>query len=322
VTAFSLPRIGLGCATLGNLGRAMTDADADAVLEAAWDRGIRLYDTAPHYGLGLSERRLGRFLAGGPRDEFMVSTKVGRLLRERPGWAGEADDEGFAVPGDRIRVWDFSDAGIRSSLAQSCDRLQVDAVDILHLHDPERHDLAAAIGSGVTTLASLRGSGMVRAIGVGSMDADAVAAVASTGALDVVMVAGRYTLLDQSMLRAAAPVCARTNTQIIVASVFNSGLLAGPLSAEATFDYRAAPPDMIEKARRIEAVCVRHGTDLATVALHYPLRHPLVRSVVIGAQSPRHVHENMDRLARRPPESLWEELTVRALIPRLPDPGP
>jgi D-threo-aldose 1-dehydrogenase len=308
------PSMGLGGASLGNLGAAMSDAEADDLLTVAWDAGIRHFDTAPHYGLGLSERRLGRFLSTKPRDQFVVSTKVGRLLRPAVGWQGEQDTEGFAVPGDLRREWDFTPEGIRTSLAESCDRLGLDAVDIVYLHDPERWDLAAGVASGLPTLVALRETGVVRAIGVGSMDPEALLAVARTGEADLLMVAGRYTLLDQSVVPEVVDMCRETGTRIVAAAVFNSGLLADTSSA-ATYDYGDVPAEKLETARRIAEVCAAHGVALPTAALHFPLRDRTVTSVIFGAAQSSQVRQNVDRLAQRVPPGLWTDLAERGLVP-------
>jgi D-threo-aldose 1-dehydrogenase len=181
--------IGYGAANVGNLYRELSDDEALAVLEAAWDEGIRYYDTAPHYGLGLSERRLGAFLQTKPRDEFVLSTKVGRLLRPNPDFAGEQDLENdFAVPASLRREWDFSADGIRRSVEESLERLGLDRVDVLYLHDPERHDLALAEREAIPALAHLREEGLVRAVGVGSMVTDALLSTARTGLLDLLTI--------------------------------------------------------------------------------------------------------------------------------------
>jgi D-threo-aldose 1-dehydrogenase len=308
------PSIGLGGASLGNLGAAMSDAEAADLLATAWDAGVRHFDTAPHYGLGLSERRLGRFLATKPRDQFVVSTKVGRLLRPFPEWQGEPDIEGFAVPGDLRREWDFTPDGIRTSLAESCDRLGLDTVDIVYLHDPERWDLAAGVTSALPTLVALREAGVVRAIGVGSMDPEALLAVARTGVADLLMVAGRYTLLDQSVVPEVVDTCSRTGTRMVAAAVFNSGLLADTTSP-ATYDYGAVPAEKLEKARRIAEVCAAHGVELPTAALHFPLRDETVQSVIFGAATPAQVRQNVDRLAHQVPPGLWSDLAELGLVP-------
>jgi D-threo-aldose 1-dehydrogenase len=301
-----LGRLGHGAANVGNLYRPMSDEDARAVLDAAWDAGVRYFDTAPHYGLGLSERRLGAFLATRPRGEYVVSTKVGRLLRPSPDTADRLDDENqFAVPASLRRVWDFSADGVRASLEESLERLGLDAVDILFLHDPDEHDLAPDIASGVPALAALRDEGLVGAIGIGSKSTEALVRAVRTGALDLAMAAGRYTLLEQAHDVVAA--CRDTGTGIVAAAIFNSGLLSTPQPG-GRYEYGAVPAERLERARRIAGVCERHGVTLPEAALQFPLREPAVRSVVVGAASAEQVRENARRMAAEIPEALWDEL--------------
>ena len=301
-----MDELGLGAANVGNLYRAISDDDARAVLEAAWERGIRHYDTAPHYGLGLSERRLGAFLATKPREEYVISTKVGRLLRPSPETAGRLDDENqFAVPASLRRVWDFSAGGIRASLEESLERLGLERVDVVYLHDPDEHDLAADLATGIPAVAALRDEGLVGAVGIGSKSAEALTAAVRTGGLDLAMVAGRYTLLEQADELVAA--CRAAGVGIVAAAVFNSGLLATP-HLGGRYEYGAVPAEVLERARRIADVCERHGVTLPEAALQFPLREPAVRSVVVGAASPEQVRENVRRMQVEIPEALWDEL--------------
>jgi D-threo-aldose 1-dehydrogenase len=311
-------RLGFGAANLGNLYRPMSDDDAEHILETAWDAGIRYYDTAPHYGLGLSERRLGRFLARKPRSEFVLSTKVGRLLRRNPDDTGGLDlDNDFAVPTELKREWDFSADGIRASLDESLERLGVDSVDIAYLHDPEKHDLDAAVGSAIPALAGLRDEGMIAAIGVGSMSNAALERGAATGALDLLMIAGRYTLADQSAQETVLPICAEHGTRVVAASVFNSGLLARPRpTAESRYEYGAVPPDILERVTRVAGACEAHGVDLPTAALQFPLRQSSVVSVIVGAARPTHLEQSVDRMSAVVPSELWDDLAEQGLIPR------
>lgn len=309
--------LSFGAANLGNLFRAMSDDDAVAVLEAAWDAGVRSFDTAPHYGLGLSERRLGSFLATKPREEFILSTKVGRLIVDNPAGAGRLDlDNGFAVPADRARVWDFSADGVRRSLEESLDRLGLDRVDILYLHDPDEFETAPAIASGVPAAAALRDEGLVDAIGVGSKSVDALLAGVRTGGLDLLMVAGRYTLLEQPALDAVVPACAELGVGIVDAAVFNSGLLAtSDPQPSAHYEYDTVPAGVLARARELAEVCGVHGVELPTAALHYPLRDPQVRTIVVGGSRPEQVRQNAERLGAVVPAALWADLAARGLIP-------
>ena len=306
--------LGHGAANLGNLYRAMTEEEAWAVLDAAWEAGVRYFDTAPHYGLGLSERRLGAYLATKPREEYVVSTKVGRLLRPSPETADRLDDANqFAVPAGLRRVWDFSADGIRASLEESLVRLGLPDVDVLLLHDPDEHDLAADLATGVPALAALREEGLVAGVGIGSKSIEALLAAVRTEAVDLVMVAGRYTLLEQPALDAVIPACRSAGVSIVAAAVFNSGLLSTRRPG-GRYEYGDVPPAQFERAQRIADVCERHGVALPEAALQFPLREPVVCSVVVGAATPDQAIENARRMEVAIPEALWEELAAEALV--------
>ena len=244
----NIPRVGFGAATLGNLYTAMTDEVADATVNAAWNAGIRYFDTAPHYGLGLSEERLGRALQRRPRDEYAVSTKVGRVLDD--GHAPQSDlDSLFAVTSCRRRRWDFSANGVRRSLDDSLTRLGLDRVDVALVHDPDSH-VSQAITEAIPALCRLREQGAINAVGVGVNDTDAAVRFAAECDIDVVLIAGRYTLLDQRAAARLLPFCAQRGIAVITAGVFNSGLLATTAPAPgATFDYAAAPVPVVERTR-------------------------------------------------------------------------
>jgi len=313
-----LPPLGYGAANVGNLFRPLSDDEAWAVLEAAWDAGIRHYDTAPHYGLGLSERRLGAFLATKPRDEYFLSTKVGRLLRpnpdHEPGGLDTAND--FHVPDDLRRVWDFSDAGIRASLAESRERLGIERIDLLYLHDPERHDLDLALAEALPALERLRADGEVARIGVGSMVSDALAAAVRSADLDLVMVAGRYTLLEQPAAAEVLPACREQGTGIVAASVFNSGLLAqAEPSRGGRYEYGQLPDELWDRLVRIHAVCADHGVPLPAAAVQFPLQSDVVRSVVVGGSRPAQITQNAEYAALDIPPSLWHTLAAEGLTP-------
>ena len=308
--------LSLGGANLGNLYHALSDDEADQVLETAWENGVRYFDTAPHYGLGLSERRLGRFLRTKPRAEFVVSTKVGRLLRPNPEGAGRLDEDNlFVVPADLARVWDFSREGVRRSLEESLERLGLDEVDVLYLHDPEEHDLRSALEAGVPALVELRDEGAVTAIGVGSKSLDALLAAARTDALDLLMVAGRFTLLEQPALERLIPECRARGIGVVNAAVFNSGLLACPeLPPNGRYEYAAAPTEVLARAKAIAAVCAELGVELPAAALQYTLREPAVRTVVVGMASGEQVRENARRMRADIPEELWDRLRTEGLV--------
>jgi D-threo-aldose 1-dehydrogenase len=313
-----MPTLGFGAAQLGNLFRETSDEEAAQAVGAAWEAGIRYYDTAPHYGLGLSERRLGAALAGRRRDEILISTKVGRLLVPSPNTAERLDHEGFAVPAAARRVWDFSADGVRRSLDASLERLGVDRVDIVYLHDPDDHWLEAS-GSGIAALVALREQGMIDAIGVGMNQSSMPAAFVRRHDVDLVMLAGRFTLLDQSALDDLLPVAVDRGVRIVAAGIYNSGLLSGPRPVDgASYDYKPAPPELVDRARRLAAVCEAYGVDLPTAAIHFPLRHPAVASVVVGARTADQVRVNVERFARSVPDDLWAELESSGLV-RTPD---
>ena len=306
----SATRLGLGGAGIGNHRIALDETSAHDLLEEAWSAGVRLFDTAPHYGLGLSERRLGAFLAGRPREEFRVSTKVGRRLVPQDNPSGALDDEGFLVRADLRREWDFTEAGIRASVEESLTRLGLDQLDVAYLHDPERCDLDSSLDSGLRALGALREEGLVRAIGVGSMRVDALLAAVRTGLVDELMVAGRYTLVDHSAGRELLPLCAEAGIGVVVAAVFNGGLLAEHPTASSTFDYDAVPADVLARATRLDELCSEADVPLAAAALQFPLRHPAVQRVVVGAVQPWQVGANLRLLATTIPDWLWDQLSL------------
>jgi D-threo-aldose 1-dehydrogenase len=323
-----LGALGFGGAGIGNLYRAMPDSRATATLEAAWDAGIRYFDTAPHYGLGLSERRLGGVLRGKPRHEFVVSTKVGRLLVPHQGvLTGDTqpdvgtdqdaprDPEGFDVPAVSRRVWDFSERGIRQSLEESLDRLGLDQVDIAYLHDADVHDLAGGIRDGLPALEKLRSEGLVRAIGVGVNSAEAALECVEAANLDLVMLAGRYTLLEQPQVPLLER-CVEKGTGVVNVGAYNSGLLARQdVPDDAHYNYGQAPQAKLERARQLAGICARFGVELPTAALQFGLRHPAVVNVTVGATSPEQIRDNAARMNAEVPGELWAELLRRELIP-------
>ena len=296
----------------------MSDDEALAVLDAAWQAGIRHFDTAPHYGLGLSERRFGAFLADKPRAEYVLSTKVGRLLRPTPERAGQTDEEnGFAVPAAFERVWDSSAGGVRRSLEESLRRLGLDRIDVLYLHDPDESgiDLDRAVQTGLQALAGLREEGLVSAVGIGSKSTEALLAAARTGVPDLLMVAGRYTLLEQPAADELLPECRARGIGVVVAGVFNSGLLAtAEPQPDTHYEYGAPPADVLDRVARLRKVCARHGVQLPVAALQFPLREPAVRSIVLGGSRPEHVRENVERLRTPVPPALWDDLAAEGMI--------
>lgn len=310
--------LGYGAANIGNLYREVAEDEAHAVLEACWDAGIRYFDTAPHYGLGLSERRLGAFLQTKPRDEFILSTKVGRLLRPNPEGAGQLDmANNFAVPADVKRVWDFTPDGIRASVEESLERLGLDRVDVLFLHDPEKYDVDLAVSSALPALVGLRDEGVARSIGVGSMSVPALLAGLRSNVLDLLMVAGRFTLAEQPALTEVVPEAEAGGVGIVNASVFNSGLLASVSpGAGARYEYGEVPPEVLERTRRIARVCAEFDVELPAAALQYTLRDRAVRTVVVGSSRAEQMRQNLARMGENVPEELWRTLTDEGLIPQ------
>ena len=308
-----MSELSLGCAQLGNLYREVTDADAQATVDAAWELGVRYFDTAPHYGLGLSERRVGAALCSRPRNDYVLSTKVGRLLEPRSEIEGE-DDEGYAVAATHRRVFDFTRDGIRRSLAESLERLGLDRVDVVYLHDPDQH-VDDVLRTGFPALAELRAEGVVEAIGAGMNDATKLAQVVGETDMDVVMLAGRYTLLEQGSLDDLLPLCEERSVSVVAAGVFNSGLLARPdPGLNAKYNYDVAPPRLVERARAIAEICTSHGTTLPAAAIAFPLAHPAVVSVCVGSRSARQVERNVALLAEPISADLWSELKATGLV--------
>ncbi|GAA1955867.1 aldo/keto reductase [Microbacterium deminutum] len=308
-----LTELGLGAAQLGNLYRVTTDEEAAATIDAAWHSGIRYFDTAPHYGLGLSERRLGEHLSDRPRDEYVVSTKVGRLLVPSPETAHERD-EGFDVPADPRRVWDFSRDGILRSVEQSLERTGLERFDILYLHDPDDH-FEQASNEGIAALIELRDQGMVTEVGAGMNHAAPLAELIRRADVDLVMCAGRFTLVDDEALADLLPLAADRGVGVVAAAVYNSGLLSTPRPAPgAMFDYGPAPAELIARVDRVADVCERHGVSVPDAAIAYVLRHPAVVSVVLGARGTSQVHSNVQRAETSIPAALWEDLVGEGLI--------
>lgn len=312
----SLGRLGFGAAGIGNLYRAMDDDVAAATVGAAWDAGIRYFDTAPHYGLGLSERRLGAVLAAKPREEFVISTKVGRILEPVANLAGAMDVDGFAVRADIARRWDPSEAGIRRSIEDSLERLGLDRIDIAYLHDPDVYDLDAGINQALPALEKLRAEGLIAAIGVGANSADALAGCVRAADLDVIMLAGRYTLLEQPAATDLLPLCAERGVGVANCGVYNSGLLARPVvPADAHYNYEPAPADILARAQALAACCDDFGVELPTAALQFAVNHPVMRTVVVGASKPEQIRQTAERMAAEVPAELWDELVKRGLLP-------
>ncbi len=308
----SLSPLGLGCAQLGNLYHAITDETAEATVRQAWEEGIRYFDTAPHYGLGLSERRLGEALSAYSRADFVVSTKVGRVLEPNPDGASRTDSQGFVVPAAYKRRWDFSRDGVLRSLEDSLTRLGLDRVDVVYVHDPDEH-FEDTVNGAFPALLELREQGVIDAIGAGMNQAPMLAEFVRRFDLDVILLAGRYTLLDQPALDDLLPLCVERGVDVVVGGAFNAGILA-TASPGTMYDYAEAPAELVERAQRIAGICERHGVELPQAALGLPAAHPAVVSVVVGAHDPGQIRLNAERFRRPVPRELWAELIRAGLL--------
>ena len=316
MTVPELGRLGFGAAGIGNLYKAMDDDVAAATIAAGWDVGLRYFDTAPHYGLGLSERRTGAFLSTKPRDEFVLSTKVGRILESVDNPAGARDTQGFDVPANLVRRWDPSEAGIRRSIEDSLERTGLDRIDIAYLHDPDVYDLDAGIREALPVLERLRAEGLVTAIGVGANSADALQACVLGAELDVIMLAGRYSLLEQPAAAGLLPLCLERGVRVVNVGVYNSGLLARPVVPDnANYNYAPAPAPILAKAQALAACCNEFGVELPAAALQFARSHPAVCSVVVGASNAGQITETAARMAADIPPELWTALVARGLLP-------
>jgi D-threo-aldose 1-dehydrogenase len=312
-TDVQLPVLGFGAAPIGNLYREVPEQQALDAVTAAWEGGIRYFDTAPHYGLGLSERRIGAALAGRERSDYVLSTKVGRLLRPNTAPAGR-DSEGFDVPDNLARVRDYSRDGVLRSIEESLQRLRTDRLDIVYIHDPDDYWEEALEGA-VPTLSALRDEGIIGAWGAGMNQAEMLHRFVAETDIDVIMLAGRYTLLEQGAARDLLPACLERGVAVVNVGVFNSGLLSKnrPVPG-ATYNYEAASRELLDRANRLARICESHGTTLPAAALAYPYEHPAVSSVVLGMRTPEQVTQNLDLAAQSVPPALWDELRETGLI--------
>jgi D-threo-aldose 1-dehydrogenase len=321
--ALALTVLGFGGAPLGNLYAPITDEDAEATLEAAWAEGIRVFDTAPLYGFGLSEERFGRALSSRPRDSFVVSTKIGRVLRECA--PQDVPHVGFHETPARTFDYDYSYDGVLRSFEASLGRLGLDRVDVLLVHDVDvfthgsREAADARVrelfdAGGYRALEGLRASGTISAFGAGVNEWQACETLAGLGDFDCFLLAGRYTLLEQEALDTFLPLCTARDIGIILGGPFNSGILAtGPVEG-AWYNYSPAPKDVLERVARIENICRAHGMRLRDVAVQFVLAHPAVRTVIPGANAPAQVHDNARLLDARIPPALWAELKHERLL--------
>jgi D-threo-aldose 1-dehydrogenase len=328
----SLSPLGLGCAQLGNLYHAISDETAAATVRRAWDEGVRYFDTAPHYGLGLSETRLGAALRSYPRDEYVLSTKVGRVIHAmRPGERHPADFRDNGLPGFAAE-FDYTYDGVMRSLEHSHLRLGLARIDIALIHDVDfwttkdrgvlEERFKTVMDGGFKALDELRKAGVIGAIGVGINESDTSLRFIQAGDFDCMLLAGRYTLLEQGGLEAFLPECVKRNVSVILGGPYNSGILTGGVTNSATHDYVQAPTPLIDKARKIEAVCKRHGVELGAAAMQFPLFHPALCAVIPGALSATEVKQNAGRLSAKIPTELWSELKREKLLdPAAPTPN-
>lgn len=316
--------MGFGGAPLGNMYQAFADEQALAAVRACSDAGIRLFDTAPLYGFGLSEHRVGEALRGFARDDFVLSTKVGRLLRAT---APECvDDRQFKRPLPFAGVFDYSYDGVMRSVEDSLQRLGLHRIDILLIHDVDvwTHGSEAArlerfrevMAGGHRAMVELREQGAIGAVGAGVNEAEACRAFAEAGEFDCFLLAGRYTLLEQQPLDHLLPLCERRGIGLMIGGAYNTGILATGAIDGAYYNYRPAPPEILDRVRRIEAVCARHAVDLPSAALQFPLGHPAVATVVVGMRSPEEVRRNVEIFTRDIPADLWAELKDEGLLRR------
>lgn len=316
--------LGFGTAPLGNLYRAISDEDARATLDAAWEGGVRYYDTAPLYGLGLSETRLNPFLRGKPRDEYVLSSKVGRLMQHCAPEYRAGIGKWFDVP-QRREQYDYTYDGVMRSVEHSFSRLGVDSIDILYVHDlcvfshgsKEISDMRIEeffAGRGYDAMVSLRDQGMVKAIGGGVNEWEVCQTLAERGDFDLFLLAGRYTLLEQEALNSFLPLCEKRGIGIVTGGPYNSGILATGAKPGAFYNYDPAPQNIIERVNAIEAVCRDHGVRMVDAAFQFPLRHPTHVAVIPGGQGVSEMHANLEAAHADIPSALWDDLKAKGLM--------
>ena len=307
-------QLGLGGAALGGLYTDVSRQAAVQTIRRAVDLGIRLLDTAPQYGYGKSERFFGEALSEVPRESFVLSTKVGRVLNP-----AESPPTGTAfqnLPATDT-VFDFSRDGILRSFDECLERLRLDYIDILHIHDADEHEenLPQVLAESYPAVEQLRGEGAVGAISMGMDNAEPLLRFANECDFDCFLIAGRYTLLDQSALMELMPLCESKGIKLILGGPYNSGILASDLSEDSTYFYSKVPPDVLDRARRIKAVCDAYGVSLKAAALQFGLAHPTVAATIPGARSPQEAEENLEMVRLSIPDGLWSDLRDLALIP-------
>jgi len=319
----SFTEIGMGTAPLGNLYRAISDDEAHAVLSRAWEAGLRYYDTAPLYGFGLSETRLNRFLRDKPRDDYVLSTKVGRLLSPCPPDARDGVGKWFDVP-NRREIYDYSYDGVMRSLEHSLERLGLDRIDVLYVHDIDVPNLGSRanvdakvdqlMAGGYHALERMRGEGVIKAFGAGVNEWEVCQKLTERGDFDLFLLAGRYTLLEQEALDSFLPLVEQRGIGIVTGGPYNSGILATGAQDGAMYNYDPAPPHILDKVRRIEAVCAAHSVRMVDAAFRFPLLHPSTVSVIPGGQGLGEMNSNIEAAAAQIPFALWSDLKSEGLM--------
>jgi D-threo-aldose 1-dehydrogenase len=315
--------LGFGSAPLGNLYRPMTEKEARATLDTAWNAGCRYYDTAPLYGLGLSETRLNGFLRAKPRASYLLSTKIGRLLELCAPEERSRQGAFFETPSRRER-FDYSYEGVMRSLEFSLERLGIDHIDVVYAHDVDvfTHGSKEAsdarikefMEGGYKALIALRESGAIKAIGAGVNEWDVAETLARAGDFDIFLLAGRYTLLEQQALESFLPYCVQKNIGVVIGGPYNSGILATGPKRGAFYNYAPASAEVLERVGKIQAICKAHDVKLAEAALRFPLSHPAIVSVIPGGQKPGEVRRNAEMIAKKIPPALWRDLKAAGLM--------
>lgn len=315
--------LGFGTAPLGNLYRAISDEEAQAILSLAWESGIRYFDTAPLYGLGLSETRLNGFLRGKSRGSYVLSTKVGRWFRACAPNERDGIGKWFDVPA-RKEVYDYTYDGVLKSVEFSLERLGVDRIDILYAHDLDifthgnqatlDDKLAEFMDGGYKALLRLRDEGVIRAFGAGVNEWQPCEWMAERGDFDIFLLAGRYTLLEQEALDSFLPLCVERGIGIVIGGPYNSGILATGAKLGAFYNYDPAPPEILDRVARIEAICSKHGVSIVAAAFQFALHHPAVVSVIPGGQSVNEMNSNLAAAATAIPAELWADLKAEDLM--------
>ncbi|HVS56569.1 MAG TPA: aldo/keto reductase [Casimicrobiaceae bacterium] len=308
-TQLQVTRLGLGTAPLAGLYEAVDERQAIETVAAAWRHGLRFFDTAPLYGHGLGEQRLGHSLRGRPRPEYVLATKVGRLLRAD---APPESNQVYSGAPKLHPIFDFSYDGVMRSLEESRIRLGIDDLDVVHIHDPDDH-FDEALSGAFRALDELRAAGVIGAVGAGMNQAEMLTRFAREASFDCFLLAGRYTLLDQTALTELLPTCLARGVAIIAAGVYNSGILADP-QAGARYDYQPATQAVLVRAQRMKSVCERHGVPLRAAAIQFPLGHPAVQAVVIGCRSAAQLEDSIRMFETPVPADLWNELKSERLL--------